>query len=37
MNGDPEGALREWKKAVELNPDSEILKRKVKNKTYFYE
>ncbi len=37
MNGDPEGALREWKKALELNPDSELLKRKVKNKTYFYE
>lgn len=37
MNGDPEGALREWKKALDLNPESELLKRKVENKTYFYE
>ncbi len=37
MNGDPDGALVEWKKALKLNPDSKLLKRKVDNKTYFYE
>ena len=25
-----------WEKALKLNPDSEILNRKVKNKTYFH-
>lgn len=37
MNGDPEGALRQWEEALKLEPDSDLLKRKVKNKTYFYE
>lgn len=37
MNGDPKKALEQWKKAYEQNPDSELLKRKVMNKTYFYE
>lgn len=36
MNGDPDEALEFWKKALELSPDSELLRRKVKHKTYFY-
>lgn len=35
MTGDTENAVMQWKKALELSPDSEILKRKVENKTYF--
>ncbi len=37
MNGEPAAALDFWKKALELNPDDELLRRKVKHKTYFYE
>lgn len=37
MNGDPAGAVENWTKALELDPDSDILRRKVKHKTYFYE
>ena len=37
MNQQPEKALEQWQKALELNPDSDLLKRKVENKTYFYE
>ena len=37
MNGRPDEALEAWKKALEMNPESEMLKKKVKNKTYFYE
>lgn len=37
MNGEPKKALEQWKKALELDPNSEMLKKKVKNKTYFYE
>lgn len=36
MNGQPEKAVECWEKAQKLNPDSELLNRKVKNKTYFY-
>lgn len=36
MNGDPESALKFWRKALELEPDNELLQRKVKHKTYFY-
>lgn len=36
MNGEPEKALEEWEKALKLKPDSELLNRKVKNKTYFF-
>lgn len=32
----PEEALDFWKKALELSPDNELLKRKVTHKTYFY-
>lgn len=36
MNGDPDKAVECWEKAQELNPNSELLNRKVKNRTYFY-
>ena len=37
MSGLPEQALEFWKRAAILAPDDEMLARKVKNKTYFYE
>ena len=37
MNGDPKKALEYWEQALEYAPDNELLKRKVKHKTYFYE
>ncbi len=37
MNGQFEQAVENWEKALKLNPDSEILERKVKYKTYFNE
>lgn len=37
MAREPEKALDFWKKALELEPGNKLLKRKVKNKTYFYE
>lgn len=36
MLGEPGKALEQWEKALELKPDSDILARKVKHKTYFY-
>ena len=36
MNGYHEEALPNWEKALEMNPDSEILQRKVKHKTFFF-
>lgn len=36
MNGQPDKALIFWKKALELEPDNELLQRKVKHKTFFY-
>ncbi|MCM1450101.1 MAG: tetratricopeptide repeat protein [Clostridiales bacterium] len=36
MCGDPDKALDYWKLAGELEPDDELLQRKIKNKTYFY-
>lgn len=36
MNGEPEQAVEFWKKAIKLNPDSELLQRKVQHRTYFY-
>ena len=36
MNGEPEQAVEYWEKAFELAPDSELLQRKVKHKTYFF-
>lgn len=37
MNGDVEGALENWNKALELDPSNELLKRKIKHKTFFFE
>lgn len=37
MNGEPAAAVDFWEKALELAPDNELLQRKVKHKTYFYE
>lgn len=37
MNGEPAEALGFWKQALELDPDNELLQRKVKNKTFFFE
>ena len=37
MNHLPEEALENWKKALKLEPDDELLKKKVENKTFFYE
>ncbi len=36
MNGKHDEAVPYWEKAYKLNPDSEILQRKVKHKTYFH-
>jgi tetratricopeptide (TPR) repeat protein len=36
MNGSPDEALDYWKRALELDPENELLQRKVKHKTYFY-
>ena len=36
MCGDPERALELWKQAAELDPDDDLLQRKIKHKTYFY-
>lgn len=36
MSGDPTNAVEQWEKALKLNPDSDLLQRKVKFKTYFY-
>ncbi len=33
--GEPERALENWNKALELDPDNELIKRKVTNKTYY--
>ena len=37
MNGMPEEALEFWEKALKLAPEDELLQRKVKHKTFFYE
>jgi len=37
MCGKPAEALENWEKALRLAPDNELLKKKVANKTYFYE
>lgn len=36
MNGEPDEALQFWKQALTYAPDSELLQRKVKYKTYFF-
>ncbi|MBR5171342.1 MAG: tetratricopeptide repeat protein [Muribaculaceae bacterium] len=35
MTGDSDEAVKQWEKALELSPESDILKRKVENKSYF--
>ena len=37
FNNEPEAAIEQWTKALELEPDNELLQRKVKNKTYYEE
>lgn len=37
MNGHPDEALEFWTKALELDPDNKLLRRKVTNKTFFFE
>lgn len=37
MNAEPGRALEMWEKALPLDPDNALLKRKIKYKTYFYE
>lgn len=37
MNHEPDAALDNWRKALEGDPDNELLQRKVKHKTFFYE
>lgn len=36
MMGEPDKALEFWEDALELEPENELLQRKVKHKTYFY-
>lgn len=36
MNGLPDQALEFWQKALELDPDDDLLQRKVKHKTFFF-
>lgn len=36
MSGNPERAIEYWELAFDLEPDNELLQRKVKHKTYFY-
>ena len=35
MNGETEAAVEQWKKALELLPDNELLQRKVQHGTIF--
>ena len=35
MTGDEEEAVKQWERALELNPTNEVLMRKVENKTYY--
>ena len=35
FNEEHEAAVEQWTKALELEPDNELLQRKVKNKTYY--
>lgn len=36
MDGEPDEAVEFWRKALALDPDNELLARKVKHKTYFF-
>ena len=35
LTGDHDGAFEFWQKALELEPDDEILQKKVANKAYY--
>lgn len=35
MNGKTQEALEQWEKALKLDPDNELLKKKISHKTYF--
>ncbi len=37
MNKEYDEAIDFWKKALALDPENELLKKKVKHKAYFYE
>ena len=37
MNGDHKAAVEFWEKALKLDPDNALLRKKVKEKTHFYE
>ena len=37
MNGEPDQALEQWKIALEKDPDNELIQKKVKHKTIFFE
>ena len=37
FNDEKEQAIEQWKKALEQEPDNELLQRKVNNKTYYEE
>lgn len=37
MDAEPEKAVEFWKSALKLAPDNDILRRKVKNRAYYYE
>ena len=37
MSGSPQEALGFWEEALELDPDNALLKKKVKNRTHYYE
>ena len=36
MDGKPDEAIDFWKKALKLDPENELLQKKVKHKTFFY-
>lgn len=37
MTGNPEEALVQWQKALDLDPENKLLRKKVEHKTFFYE
>lgn len=37
MNHQPDEAVKNWKRALELEPDNGLLKKKVAHKAFFYE
>ena len=36
MSGSPDRAVEFWEMALEKDPDNDLLKRKVKQRTFFY-